>query len=777
MKKFSLQKILIAVLLLVLSLTVGIGAGTTLGKYFYSGEVGTFNLSLTAGDSGEVDPDAEYTLVYHTFDETGADVVYKTEKIYENESVTIEAAPKAHSDLTFLGWSPLACHDDDLDSYTYDAGSSIIENENSTHPVGEIVPYDEIIILAEKYANEGTIHFYDLYEEYYFTLGDVYLNSSSKSNVAGIEPNTDGYSLRIAVGVEEAKANFQDTVATGLTLFYYSKEDSAISAGGMHARYRFSGRNLYVHPGVNVAILGEVGGGSSKEHDDTYNLKESYGTTVMFDTEDPAYKDKAYSGSSNFCVLPIGRYKYLLNLEVAYSNELVKKPSSSGGSGGQCFAAGTLITMADGSQLPVEALKLDDLVRVYDHENGCYTAAPILFIENDGYGTYNVIQLEFSDGTNLGLIYEHGLFDLDLNQYIYITEANYADFVGHRFAVETDGGYGEVVLCDAYMETVETRCYSLTTQYHMNYFVDGLFSMPGGIPGLFNFFTYGENLAYDKELMASDIETYGLFTYEDFAAYMSEETFDSIFPIKYLKVSIGKGLTTFERLEYIIERYIYRHGLDVKAASKAVGVSVDLTGVTNALVTANGDFISGTLDTVDGVLLLDFEADEGYLLPEYITICIDSTPYPVSTTGGEITDGIYFDIESGSLYIPANLLTDGSLVSLTIEAVEDVPEEKPESSEEGEDPAEEESTEPEPDTPAEDEGTEPNPETPAEDEGSEPAPDAPAEDEGSEPDSDVSAEGEEPTDDGNVPAEDEGTEPESEAPAEGESGEDGTLPD
>ena len=96
----------------------------------------------------------------------------------------------------------------------------------------------------------------------------------------------------------------------------------------------------------------------------------------------------------------------------------------------------------------------------------------------------------------------------------------------------------------------------------MNYFTNGMFSMPGGISGLFNFFAYDENLAYDGALMAEDIATYGLFTYEDFADLMSEKTFETIFPVKYLKVSIGKGLVTFEELEAIIERYIHGHQLD-----------------------------------------------------------------------------------------------------------------------------------------------------------------------------------------------------------------------
>ena len=33
----------------------------------------------------------------------------------------------------------------------------------------------------------------------------------------------------------------------------------------------------------------------------------------------------------------------------------------------------------------------------------------------------------------------------------------------------------------------------------MNYFIDGLFSMPGGIDGLFNYFEYDSTLKYDEE--------------------------------------------------------------------------------------------------------------------------------------------------------------------------------------------------------------------------------------------------------------------------------------
>ncbi len=230
-------------------------------------------------------------------------------------------------------------------------------------------------------------------------------------------------------------------------------------------------------------------------------------------------------------------------------------------SGATCVAEGTLITLADGTKAPVEQLTDGQLVRVYDHELGEYTTAPILFIKSDGIKYYNVINLAFSNGTTSRIIYEHGFFDLDLNKYVYITEDNYPEYIGHRFAVESDTGYGVVTLTDAYATLEKTSCYSMTTAYYMNHFVDGMFSMPGSITGFFNYFEYGEDLAYDSESMQADIEKYGLYTAADFPGYISEEMFNEIYPSKYLKIAVGKGLLTRDDIIAIFECYIIGHGL------------------------------------------------------------------------------------------------------------------------------------------------------------------------------------------------------------------------
>lgn len=228
-------------------------------------------------------------------------------------------------------------------------------------------------------------------------------------------------------------------------------------------------------------------------------------------------------------------------------------------SSSSCVAAGTLITLADGTQKKVEDLLETDILLVFDHETGKFVEAGIIFIEDDGYDYYNVINLKFSDGTITRLIYEHALFDATLNKYVYIREDNYSDYVGHEFVIVNNGVMETVTLDEAYVTYEYTGCYSLVTAYHLNYFIDGLMSIPGGIEGLFNIFEYGEGYKYDEQKMQEDIEKYGLYTYEDFEEYIPVEIFE-IFQAQYLKISVEKGYITFDEILALIERYIVGHG-------------------------------------------------------------------------------------------------------------------------------------------------------------------------------------------------------------------------
>ncbi len=235
-------------------------------------------------------------------------------------------------------------------------------------------------------------------------------------------------------------------------------------------------------------------------------------------------------------------------------------PADTGG-GGSCIAAGTHITLADGRQVPVETLTGNEMLLVWNLETESFDAAPILFIDSDPWQSYKVIDLAFSDGTSVKVIYEHGFWDYDLNEYIYLDD-DAAQYIGHWFNKQGTDGNGNfmsqrVQLTGVTVRNEYTASYSPVTYGHLCYYVNGMLSMPGGIEGMFNIFEVdAETMRYDEEKMQAEIEKYGLFTYEEFAELVpvTQEVFEA-FNGEYLKVAIGKGLIDCETLNRLAERY------------------------------------------------------------------------------------------------------------------------------------------------------------------------------------------------------------------------------
>ncbi len=231
--------------------------------------------------------------------------------------------------------------------------------------------------------------------------------------------------------------------------------------------------------------------------------------------------------------------------------------SSSGG--GNCVTPETLITLADGSQKEVQYLTGDEELLVWNLKEGAYDTAPIVFVDSENSKEYEVVKLSFSDDSYTELIYEHGYFDIDLGEYVYIDKENANEFIGHSFVKQDDienNTWKNVELTDVEIEKRVTKAYSPVTFEHLCYYVDGYLSMPGGIEGLFNIFEVDtDKMCYDSEKMNEDIQSYGLFSYEDFEALIPEIVFEA-FNGDILKVAIGKGMLTWEDIEILAERYV-----------------------------------------------------------------------------------------------------------------------------------------------------------------------------------------------------------------------------
>lgn len=223
-----------------------------------------------------------------------------------------------------------------------------------------------------------------------------------------------------------------------------------------------------------------------------------------------------------------------------------------------CIVKGSKITLYDGTQKNIEDIAADDILLVFNHITGKFEGAPASYVihKNSVEKLYRVIKLKFSNGKEVGIVGEHGFYDVDLKKYAYINEDNIEEFIGHSFATTDDIKNMTTTTLVGY-EIVEevTSIYSPITYSYLNCFVDGILTITNFSDGLINMFEFGDDMCYDAEKMQADIEKYGLYTYEDFAEYATLEQFNA-FNGKYLKVSVEKGLITYDELIDLLKTFL-----------------------------------------------------------------------------------------------------------------------------------------------------------------------------------------------------------------------------
>lgn len=224
-----------------------------------------------------------------------------------------------------------------------------------------------------------------------------------------------------------------------------------------------------------------------------------------------------------------------------------------------CLAEGTLVTLGDGTRKPIEELNEGDTVLAWDFVKGEYIVTPILNLIYHGCYDTRIINLKFADGTVVRVIEEHGFFNYSQNNWSMISESNYLDFIGDDFVMQVENisssNYKTVKLVDAFITYETVGVYSLFTSYAINCFTEGVLSVTPlpmqGSYGFTQYFEFGENLKYDEKQMQEDIQKYGLYTYDEWKEYMTYEEFEAI-GLKYLKISVGKGLITKEDICFIL---------------------------------------------------------------------------------------------------------------------------------------------------------------------------------------------------------------------------------
>lgn len=225
-------------------------------------------------------------------------------------------------------------------------------------------------------------------------------------------------------------------------------------------------------------------------------------------------------------------------------------------SNGACLLPDTMVAMVDGSYKRAGDIKAGDMVLSFNHETGKVEASKIILNPETEIpaSLYDVVTLKFSDNSEVGVIGDHGFFDMTLNKYVYINKDNYKQYIGHQFYGFKHGTtIPEIttLVGGSVKETFTTIC-SPVSANNLNIITEDKLGISGEIEGLFNFFDYDPvTLKYDEAKKQADIEKYGLLTYEDYKDLLPYEVYE-VLPCQYMSISIGKGLITWDKIkEYI----------------------------------------------------------------------------------------------------------------------------------------------------------------------------------------------------------------------------------
>ncbi len=211
-----------------------------------------------------------------------------------------------------------------------------------------------------------------------------------------------------------------------------------------------------------------------------------------------------------------------------------------------CLAAGTRITMADGTTKLIEDIQLGDLVRTFDHETGAISSAQICLAWK-GETKERSLNLTFASSKKIAIIGSHDLLLENTRKYVRVNSGNVASYVGKRFYNAETSTWDELVSYDMSKDLVDYYC--IYSAKHLNCVAEGMLTCPDDVDFFLNIYELDTHLKADADQLAADIAQYGLYDiaqrFPEYAEY--KEQMNNL-GFQYIYIAMGKGLVTRDEL-------------------------------------------------------------------------------------------------------------------------------------------------------------------------------------------------------------------------------------
>ena len=286
------------------------------------------------------------------------------------------------------------------------------------------------------------------------------------------------------ITVKAKGTNFNESVASNSVSYVIQSISYTVSVN--LEKYAYS---MSVYDGQNDStgiILGSVSGGETK----SFNITSGY-LYISGSTSTGSHKTGVLSGG--------------VSLIEDGNNYALYKVSGDGSITGfnytPCFVEGTLITMANGTQKPVENIEYGDEVLCYDFEKGEQTTSYIDWMIPKQTAT-EYWKITLSDGTVIKLVgpkdgpnkdKSHRLYNVTKQSFMYPQ-----DFEKDDLTLKENGDLVKVVSCEKIEEKV--NFYNISSKDHINVYAENVLTSNR----LNNRFEIKDNKYTDKQIMTDE---------------------------------------------------------------------------------------------------------------------------------------------------------------------------------------------------------------------------------------------------------------------------------
>ena len=194
-------------------------------------------------------------------------------------------------------------------------------------------------------------------------------------------------------------------------------------------------------------------------------------------------------------------------------------------SSSECLVEGTLIRLANGGYKKIEDINYDDLLMVYDHENGRITYEYPIWIEvakeHDFYQ-----KTTFSDGTVLKTVGDHSVFNTDLQTFANINDPSQIHVGSHVVKINKDGQREEVEVTNIEIVNELVTHYHVTSNRYYNIIANDILTTDGMKVSNY-LYSFDEDITWGSDRDAFLAQN-DLFYYEDWYMYFPEHIFKGL---------------------------------------------------------------------------------------------------------------------------------------------------------------------------------------------------------------------------------------------------------